>query len=745
MAKKLNQAERVRALLSGEKAKEYIRKQTLYPAVLLGGTKTGCEERVQYRCAHCKHEWEKVYNNHYFRHGTTVICPKCKKRMFPGAKIPEEQKQYSYSFRLWDGVQIRNLRYLLCVDAATMNDTQGLILTEYEPTVVYRYSDVPESFEVELNLQHYGFISPTHKMLFNSDGTKTTKFLYNAFYGWNTAIFATDEAELIRSQLPWMSGQPTFEGNSWLNSFDRYWGNRVTNGKKPLGERHAEQTLSEFDIPDMPEVRISAKQIVAHDVSEDVITGRHHMEYCCMSCGKKFSRDEVYSRSNVECPSCGISTGQEARLVLDGTHEDIGIITMLDDNTVLIRAGKLVCDYDENFVPEYKQEESYRAIIELNPGEDPKVHFLVNEGYGGNVLWVKKKNYASSKFHYSIKQIETIGELDALKYTGLKEYIDYKLNKGIYTHSIPISDIIHYIRYQSMYPIVEQLCKRGFNGTLEDEINHRVNHGKMMSLDLSQKKVSDAVGLPERLIKVYLKESDYHSRLEKFKALYRLDPNVCEEDIAWLELYGVEAQQVADIMHESQMSIRRLCEYLEHVRINQCFEPKGAITDWRDYLHAAKTIEVDLTDNKARYPSSLKREHDRAVAKQKLVLDAKKDEFFQAETERYGKLYSYKTDEYMIIPPKDMKDLFEEGRKLNHCVGSYSDCIVEGKTCIMFVRKTEEPEKPYFTIEINQTIGYVVQLRANSNRSINHSTEKELVRFLKEWSKKKNVALNGAA
>ena len=141
----------------------------------------------------------------------------------------------------------------------------------------------------------------------------------------------------------------------------------------------------------------------------------------------------------------------------------------------------------------------------------------------------------------------------------------------------------------------------------------------------------------------------------------------------------------------------------------------------------------------------MKREHDRAVAKQKLVLDAKKDEFFQVETERYGKLYSYKTDDYMIIPPRNMKDLFEEGRKLNHCVGSYSDRIIAGETCIMFIRKASEPLKPYFTIEISQRNNYVVQLRANSNRCINRSTEKELIKFLKEWSKKKNVALNGAA
>jgi len=745
MAKKLNQADRIRGMLDEEKVRRYISEHTLYPAVLLAGTKTDGEEQVRYRCAHCKHEWEMVYRNYYSRHNNTVLCPKCKRRMFPGAQIPPEGKERSYSFRLWDGVTIKNNRFLLYVDATSLDDEQGLILSEYEPSVIYHYSDVPESFEVELKLTQYGFVSSTHKILFNEDGRKTTKFLYNAFRNWNCTITSSEEALRIRPELPWMSGYPTFEGSSWLNAFDKYWEKRATSGRKPLGELHAEQTLSEFEIPEMPKVVLSEKMIVGRDVSEDVMTGKHHIEYRCMACGTRFRCEQTYNRAHTECPNCGMCTGQEAKLAIGCAGEDVGIITMLNDKTVLIRAGHLSCEYDEEFNPHYEQKESYRAIIELNPGNDPKIHFLVNEGYGGSVLWLKKKNYASSKFHYFIRQLEVIGELDALKYTGLKEFIDHKINKSVHSHSVAITDIINYIRYQSMYPVVEQLCKRGFVNTLEDEIYHRVNNGKMMSIDLSQRKVSDAVGLPERLIKIYLKDSDYHSRLERFKALYRLDPNVREDDIAWLELYGVEANQVADVMHESQMSIMRLCEYLEHVRINQCFEPKAAITDWRDYLHAAKTIEVDLTDNKARYPSSLKREHDRAVAKQKLVLDAKKDEFFQAETERYGRLYSYKTEEYMIIPPKDMKDLFEEGRKLNHCVGSYSDRIVEGKTCIMFIRKTDEPDKPYFTIEINQSNSYVVQLRANSNRCINHGTEKELVKFLREWAKKKGVALNGAA
>lgn len=352
MGKKINQAERVYAMLDETKVREHIVKHTLYPAVLIGGTRIGSEERRQYRCAHCKHEWEEVYQNHVYRYNYTIVCPKCKNPMFQGVKLPAEGEHFSHSPQLWDGIQLKNFRYMTYVDAATLDDTRGIIIAEYEPTVVYHFTDVPESFEVKLKLLHYGFVSASHKVLFNEKGTKTTKFLCNAFVCWNCIMVASEEAQQIRTLLPWMSGHPDYDGNSWLASFDRYWEKRVTSGRKPLGELHAEQTLSEFDIPEFPEVIISAKQIVGRDVSEDVITGKHHMEYCCMSCGARFSNDMIYNRANVECPVCGTSTGRDSRLVIGSTNEDVGIISMLYENTVLIRAGRVGCVYDENFNPE---------------------------------------------------------------------------------------------------------------------------------------------------------------------------------------------------------------------------------------------------------------------------------------------------------------------------------------------------------------------------------------------------------
>ena len=747
MAKKINLAERISEMVNDDAARTYIREHTLYPAVLLSGTRIGAEEKVRYRCAHCRHEWEETRSSSHWYHENHIVCPKCHATMFKGTKIPDENEgKPFYHLMLWNGIRVEAAYRIVYVNEAELDGTHGLVIAKYTPEVIYHYSDIPESYDVNLEREAYGFISEKHKIIFNENGTRTTRLIANVFSEYNCMTIASEETNQGSKKFVWMKNGFSLACSVWYRSFDSYWGSKIPVKSKPISEAQAECVLSKYTIPELPEIKPTPDVILAHEVSEDIITGMHHIEYCCKACDARFSMDSAYrSTSPVECPSCGGSYAPLFDTNIAKRHEQVAVISMLDDKTVFIRACSVDSAFDEHFTETYESNELYRAFIELSAGKEPTVEFLAYEHNGERKVWLTKKNYASDKFDFRVKRVEYIGNVDCLKYTGLREYIEEKTNRSPYSNMISLRDIIHYIRYQALYPIVEQLCKRGFSQTLTDEFIHRNQNGTELIMHLERNKVTEVLGLPERLIKHYLKGSDFHSRLKKFMELYGMDPNVREEDIDWLELNGIEAVQVKSILEESQMSIMRLCEYLEHVRINQCFEPKNAIADWRDYLHAAKTIDVDLTDNKARYPSSLKREHDRAITKQKLVLDAKKDEVFQKETEQYGKLYSYKDDDYMIVSPKDMKDLFEEGRKLNHCVGSYSDRIIAGTSCIMFIRKTEDPDKPYFTIEINRENGFVVQLRANSNRLINHRSESDLVNFLKEWSKKKGVALNGAA
>lgn len=741
MAKKMNYSEQIIKLLNMEKVEERLRKKMLNPAIIIGGISKDGKETVEFKCSHCGHIWSETFINKYSRFNRALTCPSCKVKMGEGRKV-DVGNEISTSLELWDGVSLKNYHRIFVIEAAELNDSKGLAIARIDVRVVFCVDGNIKTAEIKFNREYYGFISEDYKYLFNSSDGKTSKMLSNAFTDWSTYIMPSDEAKERLSSLCWMSKFASYEEMRWLTAFDCYWEQKRSSGCKSLGEAHAEQTMEKYKIPDIPEITIDKQGIVPTELSQDLMTSEYNMEYFCTECKHIFHKTTRYSREETTCPNCGLATGYGS---FQSTRENstVAVITVLENNVVFIRVGIFTRLLDSKYRESYERKESHRVFLDLD-SEKADFHFLVLEGYATEAVWKEKKNYASNKFHCCVNQVNFYGDVDALKYSGLKEYITASMEKN-YGGNIYLSNIIHYLRFWRKFPVLEQLAKRGFISTVEKELNHRFEHDTKLAIDLEQQKITDAVQLPERLIKYYLKGGDEYSRLVKYQNLYRMDANVREEDMEWLDENGVDELQVKGVLDESQMSIMRLCEYLEHVRINQCFEPKYAVSDWRDYLKAAKTIEVDLTDNKARYPSSLKREHDRAVAKQKLVLDAKKDEFFQVETERYGKLYSYKTDDYMIIPPKNMKDLFEEGRKLNHCVGSYSDRIIAGETCIMFIRKVSEPQKPYFTIEISQRNNYVVQLRANSNRCINRSTEKELIKFLKEWSKKKNVALNGAA
>ena len=741
MAKKMNYSEQIIKLLNMEKVEEQLRKKMLNPAIIIGGISKDGKETVEFKCSHCGHIWSETFINKYSRFNRALTCPSCKAKMGEGRKV-DVGNEISTSLELWDGVSLKNYHRIFVIEAAELNDSKGLAIARIDVRVVFCVDGNIKTAEMKFNREYYGFISEDYKYLFNSSDGKTSKMLSNAFTDWSTYIMPSDEAKERLSSLCWMSKFASYEEMRWLTSFDCYWEQKRSSGCKSLGEAHAEQTMGKYKIPDIPEITIDKQGIVPTELSQDLMTSEYNMEYFCTECKHIFHKTTRYSREETTCPNCGLATGYGS---FQSTRENstVAVITVLENNVVFIRVGIFTRLLDSKYRESYERKESHRVFLDLD-AEKEDFHFLVLEGYATEAVWKEKKNYTSNKFHCCVNQVNFYGDVDALKYSGLKEYITASMEKN-YGGNIYLSNIIHYLRFWRKFPVLEQLAKRGFISTVEKELNHRFEHDTKLAIDLEQQKITDAVQLPERLIKYYLKGGDEYSRLVKYQNLYRMDANVREEDMEWLDENGVDELQVKGVLDESQMSIMRLCEYLEHVRINQCFEPKYAVSDWRDYLKAAKTIEVDLTDNKARYPSSLKREHDRAVAKQKLVLDAKKDEFFQVETERYGKLYSYKTDDYMIIPPKNMKDLFEEGRKLNHCVGSYSDRIIAGETCIMFIRKACEPQKPYFTIEISQRNNYVVQLRANSNRCINRSTEKELIKFLKEWSKKKNVALNGAA
>ena len=89
-------------------------------------------------------------------------------------------------------------------------------------------------------------------------------------------------------------------------------------------------------------------------------------------------------------------------------------------------------------------------------------------------------------------------------------------------------------------------------------------------------------------------------------------------------------------------------------------------------------------------------------------------------------------DDYLIIAPKSLQEIVQEGNTLHHYVGgeSYLKQHAEGKTTILFLREKNHPNDPYFTLEYrNQKI---VQIQGKYNRE---QVPEEVNQAVKKWQK----------
>ena len=156
--------------------------------------------------------------------------------------------------------------------------------------------------------------------------------------------------------------------------------------------------------------------------------------------------------------------------------------------------------------------------------------------------------------------------------------------------------------------------------------------------------------------------------------------------------------------------------------------------DWLDYLAWCKELKYDLTNMFFYFPKNFKKVHDRTAAEYQAVQDKKAAEKKRREEERIKReaevmkklleemlkenagidnAFLIKGKGLILRVPRDAQEIKNEGAALHHCVGTYVDRVAKGQTHIFFVRRVEEPDTPYFTMEYNN--GRVIQCRGSHN------------------------------
>lgn len=131
-----------------------------------------------------------------------------------------------------------------------------------------------------------------------------------------------------------------------------------------------------------------------------------------------------------------------------------------------------------------------------------------------------------------------------------------------------------------------------------------------------------------------------------------------------------------------------------------------------DYIRMKRRAGYDISNSIALFPKDLRRRHDEMVLElRNEMLEKRKAEALQKYVgiaERYNKLdrkYHAELGEYIIRPARNAAEIIEEGHVLHHCVGSdnYLSAHDKGTGIILFLRKAEEADTPFCTIEIRGT------------------------------------------
>ena len=138
-------------------------------------------------------------------------------------------------------------------------------------------------------------------------------------------------------------------------------------------------------------------------------------------------------------------------------------------------------------------------------------------------------------------------------------------------------------------------------------------------------------------------------------------------------------------------------------------------------------IEIDVRqreEREARYNEQRRKE-----------LEERMKTFKRIQKDRIAK-YEYEDKDFCIRMPKEPTDLIREGSYLHHCVGGYVNNHASGETDIIFLRRKEAEDTPFYTIEIRND--RVIQIHGAYNRWLGNNPE--AIPFVYEWLEQLGVS-----
>lgn len=292
--------------------------------------------------------------------------------------------------------------------------------------------------------------------------------------------------------------------------------------------------------------------------------------------------------------------------------------------------------------------------------------------------------------------------------------------------------------------LIEMLYRGRFYKLVQEQ-SGRINlwtGGYWGSLRLSSRCIEDVFGIGDRQKINRIRDHNGGSAMvEWMRWSDRNKQKLSDKFLAWTAKEGIRPDEMQ--WGKCRFSMEQAMNYIEKQRETQYkgFSIRGVINQYEDYMNMCQELKKDTSDEMIYRPRELKRRHDEAVHElEERQAEITADEYsrrypgVEAVLAEIKEKYAYASEKYTITVPDRCVDIVLEGRALHHCAGSsdrYFDRIESRETYICFLRKTEKPDEPFYTIEVEPG-GTIRQHRGYLDEE---PGIEEIKPFLREWQK----------
>ena len=471
-----------------------------------------------------------------------------------------------------------------------------------------------------------------------------------------------------------------------------------------------------------------------------IIYKRGNVNGICTVCGTQVrAMGRRFTQSTrVNCPNCGtgVSCVLENGSVFASNYIEniVAVQKGTDGKTVFFRQWLLHRDnsarweHIENFL-----QETVRYAIRGNKTakwqkQGKESYYMRTERYELDewTRWQDNRIYDGSYFFYT-GGIEEALSGTAMQYADLEGYLEERGHN---------KNPIYFLEYHARYPVIEFLWKAGYRNIVHSRVFGMSKENRNAIL-WERKKLKECFKFPLRILKLMPPEEWKLDDVKRANYLWKnYGERITDAEMRMALQSRTDVQSLTGAMPYAGIGkilkyIQKQTEKRKGEERDTTYTPEGMIRTYRDYLRECEQLHFDLHDREILFPKDLVAAHDRTMKQIAFEKNKADREKFQKAVEKLEK-FAWSEGEFFIRPAREQMELTAEGKALHHCVGGYIKRMAEGETAIFFLRKANEPDKPFYTLELQKQ--RVIQCRTEHNASYDRNTD--VKKFVDMWMEK---------